>query len=210
MFRGGTADCKSVGLFYGWFDSSTTNAFRGLAERFIAPVLKTDMGNTIVRSNRTPSILRVSNSMAECLFSKQVVAGSSPVWLILAYCWIFQRTESLATNEEMKVRFLLQQPFRDCRQTGSRHQIFNLVIGVRVPAVPLFRLGGGIGRRNALKMRPFVGSTPTLDTFGFVLELAYRAVLETVICGFDSHRNHHLRLGDSGILVNPPVVPQTG
>lgn len=134
MFRGGTADCKSVGLFYGWFDSSTTNAFRGLAERFIAPVLKTDMGNTIVRSNRTPSTLpcrpnparlcgvarvshadgkassRVSNSMAECLFSKQVVAGSSPVWLTFAYCWIFQRTESLATNEEMKVRFLLQQP----------------------------------------------------------------------------------------------------
>ena len=27
---------------------------------------------------------------------------------------------------------------------------------------------------------------------GFVLELAYRAVLETVFCGFKSHRNYHL------------------
>ena len=56
--------------------------FRGLAERFIASVLKTEVVKATTGSNPVPSIFLSHNSMAEWLTLNEQVAGSSPAGTI--------------------------------------------------------------------------------------------------------------------------------
>ena len=133
-----TSMCKSASSFIKYLGTSSDGIRfnRGLAERSIASVLKTEVGNTTIRSNRIPSIFSEPvTQLAECQFSKLDVAGSTPVWLTFARltqwleCLLYtqdvggstpspcifwdvvQWLERAVDNRQTKVQFFPSQPF---------------------------------------------------------------------------------------------------
>ena len=76
MFRGGTADCKSV-VFHKAGSIPAPPSFRGMAERLIADVCYTSVGNTTVGSNPSPSTIG-SKCFSSTAVSKSAGLGATP------------------------------------------------------------------------------------------------------------------------------------